>query len=473
MFKKRALNCRVVGAASGLLLGIPNLYPAASWLQALAFVPVFHLGATGKVRHRDMLLTGIYMGLAYILPQLVTMKFPTLLTLILLIHFTVLMTALACISAKLIRGPALLAAFAVGAFLVVLDWANFTVIPIWGTAQSFVRCWSWYPDLILFTSLTGITGIIFVLGTLQVLAVNFVIRPKLRIKLTATAMILVMVFLTANLVIQGRQPAGKLKVAAVGWTYTGSADEHNPQTPEGFDVLFARPVAKAAEEGARLIVSGELGFYIDRYEREKWLDRFGEIARRHNVFLAIGYLDADKHEDRLLFMNPEGKVLAEYTKTYLTPFEDFHKGTGQLSVIDVEGIRTGGMVCQDDNFPHLSRHYGRERVGVVAVPTLDWLQVKDAHLQSSIHRAIESRYAIVRAAINGISVIVSPTGRILARCDHFAQGPGVIIAEVPVYTHRTLFSILGHWPIVVSVVFLAIYIGQGLLGHPLSRRWRY
>ena len=473
MFTKRALNYRVVGAASGLLLGIPNLYPAASWLQALAFVPILYLGATRNARHRDMFLAGIYMGLGYILPQLIAMRFPMLITLILLIHFTVLMTALACISAKLTRGPALLAPFAVGAFLVVLDWANFTVIPIWGTAQSFVRCWSRYPYLILFTSLTGITGIIFVLGTLQALAVNFIIRPKVRIRLLITAIVVIVIFASANLVIQGRQPADKLKVAAVGWTYTGSANEHNPQTPEGFDVLFARPVAKAADEGAKLIVSGELGFYIDRYEREKWLGRFGEIARRHNVFLVIGYLDADKHEDRLLFMNPEGKVLAEYTKTYLTPFEDFHKGTGQLSVIDVEGVRTGGMVCQDDNFPRLSRHYGRERVGVVAVPTLDWSQVKDAHLQSSIHRAIESRYAIVRAAINGISVIVSPTGEVLARCDHFAQGPGVIVAEVPVYTHRTLFSILGHWPVVVSVVFLAIYIGQGLLGHPLSRRWRY
>ena len=473
MFTKRALNYRVVGAASGLLLGIPNLYPAASWLQALAFVPILYLGATRNARHRDMFLAGIYMGLGYILPQLIAMRFPMLITLILLIHFTVLMTALACISAKLTRGPALLAPFAVGAFLVVLDWANFTVIPIWGTAQSFVRCWSRYPYLILFTSLTGITGIIFVLGTLQALAVNFIIRPKVRIRLLITAIVVIVIFASANLVIQGRQPAANLKVAAVGWTYTGSANEHNPQTPEGFDVLFARPVAKAADEGAKLIVSGELGFYIDRYERKKWLDRFGEIARRHNVFLVIGYLDADKHEDRLLFMNPEGKVLAEYTKTYLTPFEDFHKGTGQLSVIDVEGVRTGGMVCQDDNFPHLSRHYGRERVGVVAVPTLDWSQVKDAHLQSSIHRAIESRYAIVRAAINGISVIVSPTGEVLARCDHFAQGPGVIVAEVPVYTHRTLFSILGHWPVVVSVVFLAIYIGQGLLGHPLSRRWRY
>ena len=94
----------------------------------------------------------------------------------------------------------------------------------------------------------------------------------------------------------------------------------------------------------------------------------------------------------------------------------------------------------------------------MAVPTLDWKQVKDAHMQNSIHRAIESRYEIVRAALDGISAIVSPAGEVLARKDHFIEGPGVIIAEVPVYTHRTLFSNLGHWPVVPGAVFLVIYV---------------
>ena len=60
--------------------------------------------------------------------------------------------------------------------------------------------------------------------------------------------------MAANIAIRSERPVDKMKVAAVGWTYTGSADDVNPQTVEGFDCLFARPVAKAAEAGARLIV---------------------------------------------------------------------------------------------------------------------------------------------------------------------------------------------------------------------------
>ena len=450
----------VIGVISGLLMATGNMQGALAPLQAVALIPVFYLGASGKAGRRDLLLAGGYMGLGYILPQLVLFRFPIPVMLVLLVHFTILTMALVWSSANFLRRGTVLSSFAVGALLVVLDWANFTVLPMWGEAQSFGRCWSSYPSLIQFTSLTGITGIIFVLGTLQALAVNFVTRPKMRVKLFVAAIMLPGICLTANIAISSERPVDEMKVAAVGWTSTGSADEVNPQTTEGFDCLFARPVAKAAEAGARLIVSGELGFYIDQFERTKWLERFGEVARKHNIFLAIGYLNAELNEDRLLFMNPEGQVLSEYTKTYLTPFEGYHRGTGQISFVEVEGVRIGGMVCQDDNFTSLSRKCGRNKAGVVAVPTLDWAQVKIAHFQSSIHRAIESRYAVVRAAINGISAIISPTGQVLAQQDHFADGPGLIIAEVPVYSARTVFSIIGHWPVVVSIVFLAMCIGQ-------------
>ena len=446
MFTRRAVVYRIIGVISGLLMAAGNMQGALAPLQAVALIPVFYLGASGKAGRRDLLLAGGYMGLGYILPQLAFFRFPIPVTLVLLVHFTILTMALVWSSANLLRRGTVLSSFAVGALLVVLDWA-----------------WSSCPSLIQFTSLTGITGIIFVLGTLQALAVNFVTRPKMRVKLFVAAIMLPGICLTANIAISSERPVDEMKVAAVGWTSTGSADEVNPQTTEGFDCLFARPVAKAAEAGARLIVSGELGFYIDQFERTKWLERFGEVARKHNIFLAIGYLNAELNEDRLLFMNPEGQVLSEYTKTYLTPFEGYHRGTGQISFVEVEGVRIGGMVCQDDNFTSLSRKCGRGGAGVVAVPTLDWAQVKGAHFQSSIHRAIESRYAVVRAAINGISAIISPTGEVLAQQDHFSDGPGVIIAEVPVYSTRTVFSIIGHWPVVVSVVFLVICVGRNFL----------
>ncbi len=459
---KEGLLCRFAGGLSGLLLVVGHLYPAAAVLQVVALVPILYVLAKRKVGRRAVILAGIYMGFCYILPQLIALRLPVVMSLILLVHFTVLMVIFACGSAWLLGGSALAGSFAIGAFLVVLDWVNFTVVPIWGTAQSLGRPWSQYPVLIQFVSLTGITGIIFVLGTLQGLAVNMIARPKQRVRLFAAVVTVVLVFAGANVVIGNERPVGTLKVAAVGWTSDDDKKLGGVYSEKGFEALFAGPAARAADEGARLIVSPELGFSFGGDGREKWIGRFAEIARRHSVFLAIGYFNEDENENRLLFMSGEGEVLSEYTKTSLTAFEDFRKGDGCLRIIEADGVRMGGMICQDDNFTRFSREYGRRRVGIVAVPTLDWLSVKDVHLQSSIHRALESRYAIVRAAQNGISAIISPKGKVLASYDHFEEGPGAIAAEVDIYSSRTVFSVVGHWPVVVSFVFLVVYAGWGL-----------
>jgi apolipoprotein N-acyltransferase len=89
------------------------------------------------------------------------------------------------------------------------------------------------------------------------------------------------------------------------------------------------------------------------------------------------------------------------------------------------------MICQDDNFTDIARRYGRAGTRLVAVPTFDWREVAPFHLENSRFRAVENRYAVVRAAVNGTSAIVSPTGRMLARRDHFTEGDGLIVARVP------------------------------------------
>ncbi|MDD5010853.1 MAG: hypothetical protein PHQ00_01890 [Phycisphaerae bacterium] len=451
--------CRIAGATSGLLLAIPNLYPIFAPIQIFALLTIFYLGAKRENKYSNILTAGIYMGLFYTLPQMVALRLPVQITAILLIHLIVIMTVLTFCSAWLIRGGSFWGAFAVGAFLVVLDWINFKMVPLWGTAQSIVRPWSQYPNLIQFGSLTGITGIIFVLGTLQALIVSAIVNPQIRRRLLTAAIFVVLFFTSADLIVLNQRPSGKLKVAAIGWATSGFKDVAYAQTPEGFEELYVKPATKAASYGAKLIVSPEIGFCISEYDRNEWLEKFQSISSKYNVVLAVGYLDVSDKQNRLMYIIPNGKSLPEYSKTYLIPFfEDYKKGDGQLRIIDINGVSVGGMICQDDNFTQFSREYGRKKVSVVAVPTLDWSVVKSTHLQNSIHRAIESRYAIVRAAMDGISAIIAPGGKVLASCDHFKNGPAVIMAEVPIYKYRTLFSVAGHWPVMASAVFLVIYL---------------
>ena len=158
----------------------------------------------------------------------------------------------------------------------------------------------------------------------------------------------------------------------------------------------------------------------------------------------------------MFFMSPTGDITAEYTKTHLTPFEPGWNGDGILKTIEVEGIPICGMICQDDNFSRLTRHYGRSKTPVVLCPTADWGTIKDAHMQAVRARAIEGKYSIVRGAANGISAISDSKGNILAQMDHYKEGPGYIIADVPANNQITLFSRLGHTPVLIFSLLVLI-----------------
>ena len=160
----------------------------------------------------------------------------------------------------------------------------------------------------------------------------------------------------------------------------------------------------------------------------------------------------------MAFIGPSGEILGRYAKTHLTPFENNPTGTGTPTLITIDGISVGAMICQDDNYTDISRRYGAKSTGIVVVPTNDWAQVRSAHFQNSIHRAIESRYAIVRAASNGVSAIISPTGRRLAVSDHLKGGTGLLVADVPVYNERTIFSRFGCWFVAAGGLLVTIHM---------------
>jgi apolipoprotein N-acyltransferase len=451
MYSGRALYCRLLGVVGGVLLMAGNVYGPLAIFGLFAFVPIFSLAMSKDVRFGDIGLAGLYMGLAYTLPQMFVLRMPIPITLILLIYLVVLVMAMALGAGLFIRQGTVWGSIAVGAYLAVVDWLGFTIMPMWGTAQSLGRSFSAYPRLIGFVSATGIVGVMFVSGTLQALAVNYIFRPSARRRILFTAGIVIGIFGALDVAAVLEKPTGGMKVAAVGWAW----DETEVDSFEGFEEFYAGPVAKAAADGAKLVVSPELGFCPTKQEKTKWIERFREIARRHNVFLLVGYWDLAENENRCMFITDAGELGGEYVKTHLTPFENFRKGKGEPVIAEIDGARVGAMICQDDNFTDLSRKYGRAGVDIVCVPTLDWRTVKDAHLQSSIHRAIESRYAIVRAAADGISAIISSKGKVLAKRDHFADGPGVIVAEVKTYNKaKTLFATGGYWLVAVCFVFV-------------------
>ncbi len=470
--KRRTPLLLVLGlsALSGALLFLSD-YPVHAWpLQLIALCP-FLLALERWCRsYRAAALAGLALGLAYTLPLLKVLEFPLLMGLPLGLYLSLLWILIALAGRRVLAWPSPLGPLAVGAVAVIVEWVDFNLVPVWGTAQCFARVWTAAPKAAQIVSLAGVTGLVFVLVAGQALLVRALTTRGQRMR---SALILIMlVGLTASWNAlswrAGTRGETGLRVAAIGWTHADLERQGAHGVTAIFEQVYRPLVEEAAVRGASLVVSPEVGFSVTGVQRTELLARLAELAREEEVTLAVGYFDRDRRVNQVVVFDDSGDLRGEYRKTHLIPFiERYQAGRGELLVVDHDGVRLGVMICQDDNFTDLARRYGRAGVQILLVPTNDWRQVKDHHLENSRFRAIENRFVMVRAASNGISAVISARGKLLARRDHFFEGPGLAMAHVRLVGGPTLYSRFGDW---LPAVCPALLVLGALLDWRARRR---
>jgi apolipoprotein N-acyltransferase len=117
-----------------------------------------------------------------------------------------------------------------------------------------------------------------------------------------------------------------------------------------------------------------------------------------------------------------------------------------------------------DAFGRLVRQAGQQSADLPVVPVNDWAAIKMIHAHVDAVRAVENGVALVRAAASGISAAYDPWGRTLGMADYFAQGDGVLVAQVPVAGVRTLYARTGDifaWACVVACVGIVVFMIVG------------
>ena len=455
---------------SGVLLFLSD-YPVHAWpLQAVALLP-FLFGLERRCRSwKAALGAGLALGLASTLPLLRVLEFPLMMGLPLALYLSLLWMLIG-LGLYLVRGwPTPIGPLAAGAVVAIVEWVDFSAVPIWGTAQCFARVWTAAPPVAQIVSVAGVTGLVFLLVSAQALAGRLIWGEHRR--RGALALVLLLGASGAWCAWSWTRAArGGLTVAAIGWTgeqlvalgvAPAPAPGHWPvaEPLALFERYYAPTVEEAARRGARLIVSPEVGFWLSERDEDAILARARELAGRVQSTLVLGFFSRRGNSNHAMLVDGRGACRLDYEKTHLIPLvEKYRKGSGALPSCP---ISTGGalqprgglMICQDDNFTDLARGYGRAGTALLAVPTNDWRQVKDFHLENSIFRAVENGYAVVRAASNGVSAIISPRGELLARRDHFRDGPGLSVARVSLRGGPTPYSRAGDWPPLVGLLLL-------------------
>lgn len=146
----------------------------------------------------------------------------------------------------------------------------------------------------------------------------------------------------------------------------------------------------------------------------------------------------------------------------LAPYGDsgFAPGAGP-AVLNAGGPSFAPMVCYEAIFPRASYPIGQRPEWLVTVTNDAWFGDTSGprqHLDMARLRAIEAGLPMARSANTGISALIDPKGRIVARVALYEAGR--IEAALPAPLPRTLYDRAGNFPFwLLTAIFLIAAAG--------------
>ncbi len=280
-----------------------------------------------------------------------------------------------------------------------------------------------------------------------------------------TALLLVV---AASLLAPAPAPAGRsLKVAALQPGTTLEEIWDHTRTPE----LAARVwqlTREAAGAGAELVLWPEsaVGYNLDfdaRYQAA-----VVDLARELDLVIVLnstGKAAAGGYTNSAYLVDSEGVSPVRYDKIRLVPYGEYVPLLARFAFADSltrevgrftagsslaplsAQVPLGVAICYEVVFADLVA--GEVRAGAQLLSTLTndaWYGFSWAphqHFSQAVLRAVETRRWLIRAALNGISGIVDPTGRVVRRLD-LGQS-GYLLAAVQPATLLTPRARWGDW----------------------------
>jgi apolipoprotein N-acyltransferase len=261
---------------------------------------------------------------------------------------------------------------------------------------------------------------------------------------------------------------------ASGPQSTGVRDASILIWPESAFPFFLTREADAMAQIADLLPKGTV--LITGSVRAPDLPPGAKITRAYNSIYVIDH---------------DGSVLSVYDKLHLVPFgeylpfQDWMEKLGFVHLTKVQGGFIAGarrrplpvpnapsalpLICYEAIFPG-SVVARDERPGWIVNLTNDgWFGISTGpyqHLQQARLRAIEEGLPVVRAANTGISAVVDPLGRIVARLGLGIEG--VLDSSLPSAIAPTIYARSGNIPAAIIVAAALIFVVRRRVARRIS-----
>ena len=220
----------------------------------------------------------------------------------------------------------------------------------------------------------------------------------------------------------------------------------------------------------------------------------GAIPEMLSTHLLFGTLSRDvqgRFYNSAYVYGKKGEFVGRYDKAHLVPFGeftplrdyfpflekisvatgDFFSGSGHEPISTALG-KVGVLICYEGTFPYITIDAARRGAQVFVNITNDaWFGRTSApyqHLAFYTFRAIETDRFVLRAANTGVSAIINPRGRIIARTDIFTRT--VLKGTFAMRDGQTFYVRYGDYFVLLCLFVLLALVVRGLFGIRLKAK---
>ena len=327
--------------------------------------------------------------------------------------------------------------------------------------------------LLQIVSVTGIWGIIFVLGwtasTINFLLDNYKTRQK------AYYSIGVYSFIVGIIVIFGLFRFSVLEDKSRFIKAAGIINDHNfnksikdnleefiESSAKNADSLFAR-TKECITNGAVIIFWQEAAHIVLDSQEDSLISKAKLCAQENNVYLGISIFSlsidypSKPAENKIIWLTPEGKTGIEYLKAFPTPAERIVQGKSEPEIMVTRYGNISSAICFDMNFPDYIRKYGQKNTGLLCVPANDWQAITPYHANISSFRGIENGFSIVRVAGNGLSAAFHSDGSMISNLNYFNSSERIFYTDIRINKRATFYTYAGNflpWLCLLAIVII-------------------
>ncbi|CAG8494117.1 7426_t:CDS:1 [Ambispora gerdemannii] len=222
---------------------------------------------------------------------------------------------------------------------------------------------------------------------------------------------------------------------------------------------------------AKLVLWSESAVRLESTnEMEQFLTEIKSFSTNHsNVGVTYIVPTGDgKYRNVLSFINREGEVVFNYTKTHPVPIAEGYStisGPGILPITEIDvreakktplPLKISAAICFDMDFPSLVA--GAASANLMLSPAQTWSsRIGLEHLRMASVRAIEQGFWLLRCDAGGVSGLVDDIGRIRNWQVASKDGVNDLIFDLPLSEKRTtIYSKFGDWGPLAILALIAL-----------------